>query len=94
MAVVVTTTNQATTALAMLQENQDNFDLVIIDVNIPDMDAFKFLELVGLEMDLPVISKCCSSFFSFHFFHFVCRLSVMVTAIIINQRLFWESLLS
>ncbi|XP_058781876.1 two-component response regulator ORR24-like [Vicia villosa] len=51
----VTTTNQATTALAMLQENQDNFDLLIIDVNIPDMDAFKFLELVGLEMDLPVI---------------------------------------
>ncbi|XP_058781878.1 two-component response regulator ORR23-like [Vicia villosa] len=51
----VTTTNQAITALAMLQENQDNFDLVIIDVNIPDMDAFKFLELVGLEMDLPVI---------------------------------------
>ena len=24
---------------------------------MPDMDGFKLLELVGLEMDLPVISK-------------------------------------
>ncbi|CAL5203061.1 unnamed protein product [Lathyrus oleraceus] len=51
----VTTTNEGITALAMLQENKDNFDLVIIDVNIPDMDGFKLLELVGLEMNLPVI---------------------------------------
>jgi len=29
---------------------------------MPDMDGFKLLELVGLEMDLPVISKCSSSF--------------------------------
>ncbi|CAK8566481.1 unnamed protein product [Lathyrus sativus] len=51
----VTTTNQAITALAMLQENNDNFDMVIIDVHTPDMDGFKLLELVGLEMNLPVI---------------------------------------
>lgn len=63
MDVAVTTTNEGITALAMLQENKDNFDLVIIDVHIPDMDGFKLLELVGLEMNLPVISECCSSFF-------------------------------
>ena len=53
----VTTTNQAIKALKMLRENRNKFDLVISDVNMPDMDGFKLLELVGLEMDLPVISK-------------------------------------
>lgn len=53
----VTVTNQARMALEMLRENKDRFDLVISDVHMPDMDGFKLLELVGLEMDLPVISK-------------------------------------
>lgn len=53
----VTTTNQAIKALEMLRENRNKYDLVISDVNMPDMDGFKLLELLGLEMDLPVISK-------------------------------------
>ncbi|XP_004287108.1 PREDICTED: two-component response regulator ARR12-like isoform 2 [Fragaria vesca subsp. vesca] len=51
----VTTTNQAIKALEMLRENRNKYDLVISDVNMPDMDGFKLLELLGLEMDLPVI---------------------------------------
>ncbi|KAL1569770.1 two-component response regulator ARR12-like [Salvia divinorum] len=52
---IVTTTNQARVALEMIRENKDGFDLVISNVHMPDMDGFKLLELVGLEMDLPVI---------------------------------------
>lgn len=36
--------------------------MVISDVHMPDMNGFKLLEHIGLEMDLPVISKY-SSFF-------------------------------
>ncbi|GAU15052.1 hypothetical protein TSUD_07900 [Trifolium subterraneum] len=51
----VTTAQNAITALNMLRENKSNFDLVISNVHMPDMDGFKLLELIGLEMDLPVI---------------------------------------
>uniref|UniRef100_A0A5B6YVB1 Putative two-component response regulator ARR12 n=1 Tax=Davidia involucrata TaxID=16924 RepID=A0A5B6YVB1_DAVIN len=57
----VATTNQARTALKMLRENKNRFDLVISDVHMPDMDGFKLLELVGLEMDLPVIMLSANS---------------------------------
>ncbi|GMI72127.1 response regulator 1 [Hibiscus trionum] len=51
----VTKCNRAETALLMLRENKNGFDIVISDVHMPDMDGFKLLEHIGLEMDLPVI---------------------------------------
>ncbi|KAJ8773636.1 hypothetical protein K2173_005882 [Erythroxylum novogranatense] len=51
----VTTCGLARDALKMLRERKDGYDIVISDVNMPDMDGFKLLEHVGLEMDLPVI---------------------------------------
>lgn len=51
----VTTCCRAAAALSMLREKKGAFDLVISDVYMPDMDGFKLLEHVGLEMDLPVI---------------------------------------
>lgn len=51
----VTTCCLAIDALDLLRERKDGFDIVVSDVNMPDMDGFKLLEHVGLEMDLPVI---------------------------------------
>ncbi|XP_004502338.1 uncharacterized protein [Cicer arietinum] len=51
----VTTCCLARQALNLLRERKDGYDIVISDVNMPDMDGFKLLEHVGLEMDLPVI---------------------------------------
>lgn len=61
----VTTSNQAIDALNLLRSEKGRFDLVISDVHMPDMDGFKLLELVGLEMDLPVISNLSSQAFIF-----------------------------
>ena len=52
----VTKCNRAEMALSLLRKNKHGFDIVISDVHMPDMDGFKLLEHVGLEMDLPVIS--------------------------------------
>jgi len=62
----------AQTALDMLRERKEygnQFDLVISNVAMPkpNMDGFKLLELIGLEMDLPVISKALAQT---HFPHF------------------------
>ncbi|KAL9670837.1 hypothetical protein QQ045_008396 [Rhodiola kirilowii] len=51
----VTKCNRAEIALSLLRENKNGYDVVISDVHMPDMDGFKLLEHVGLEMDLPVI---------------------------------------
>ncbi|KAK7320663.1 hypothetical protein VNO77_30346 [Canavalia gladiata] len=52
---VLTTAKSAVSALELLRQSKNKFDLVISDVHMPDMDGFKLLELVGLELDLPVI---------------------------------------
>ena len=56
----VTMVTDAKTALDMLRERKgrdDQFDMVISDVFMPGIDGFKLLEIISLEMDIPVISK-------------------------------------
>ncbi|XP_057430148.1 two-component response regulator ARR2-like isoform X2 [Lotus japonicus] len=51
----VTKCKRAEVALSLLRGNKNGFDIVLSDVHMPDMDGFKLLEHIGLEMDLPVI---------------------------------------
>lgn len=56
-----TTCTEATVALNLLRERKGCFDVVLSDVHMPDMDGYKLLEHVGLEMDLPVIMMSADS---------------------------------
>ncbi|CAL5411517.1 unnamed protein product [Camellia sinensis] len=51
----VTVTTKATEALKMLRKNKESYDIVITDVIMLDMNGFELLEIIGLEMDMPVI---------------------------------------
>eukprot|EP00249_Psilotum_nudum_P009774 c22147_g1_i1 orf=62-1636(-) len=51
----VTTCNRVAGALELLRDSSKSFDLVLSDVYMPDDDGFKLLEVIGLELDLPVI---------------------------------------
>jgi CheY-like chemotaxis protein len=55
---MVTDTSMALDMLRVRKDMSDQFDLVISDLFMPDgINDFKLLELIGLEMDIPVISK-------------------------------------
>ncbi|XP_047331359.1 two-component response regulator ARR10-like [Impatiens glandulifera] len=51
----VKATSRSTEALAILRKKEEIFDIVITDVEMNEMDGFQLLEIINLEMDIPVI---------------------------------------
>ncbi|MFQ6664477.1 hypothetical protein Gotur_031576 [Gossypium turneri] len=51
----VTKCNRVKTVLSKLRENKNGFDIITNNVYMPDMDGFKLLERIGLDIDLPII---------------------------------------
>ena len=51
----MTTFTRGAAALKALRERRHDFDIVLSDVHMPDMDGFKLLEHIALELDVPVM---------------------------------------
>lgn len=58
---VVTACSTAESALAILRSRKDEFDIVLSDVHMPDMDGFKLLEIIQFELSLPVLMMSANS---------------------------------
>ncbi|KAL6339625.1 hypothetical protein AAG906_034710 [Vitis piasezkii] len=51
----VTKCRNAEEALSLLREDSSRFDIVLSDLHMPDISGLKLLEIIGLEMDMPVV---------------------------------------
>ena len=65
----MTTFSNATEALKMLRTKKELVDIVLSDVHMPDMDGFKLLEAIGLDLNIPVISTSHFNYFCYCYTH-------------------------
>uniref|UniRef100_A0A3Q7JNV0 Response regulatory domain-containing protein n=1 Tax=Solanum lycopersicum TaxID=4081 RepID=A0A3Q7JNV0_SOLLC len=57
----VTAIEQASTALFILRENIDQFDLIMVDANMLEMNYLEFIKYTQLIKDKPIVCKIISS---------------------------------
>lgn len=48
-------------ALDLLREQKQNFDLVMTDIHMPEMNGIQLLQAIVPEIDIPVVSKLLSN---------------------------------
>lgn len=60
----VTTTQQASVALSMIREQKDHYELVMANINMPDIDILSFLHVL-FENEIPVVCKHQFNYLSF-----------------------------
>ncbi|KAH1081226.1 hypothetical protein J1N35_020987 [Gossypium stocksii] len=51
----VTKCQQAREALALLRQDKNRFDIVLCDLHMPDINGIELLQIIEVEMDLPVV---------------------------------------
>lgn len=59
----VMTIELANIALSLIQEKENQYDLVIAEVDMPEMDGFTFLKHILCERDIPIICKFTHNLF-------------------------------
>lgn len=53
----MTTATEATDALRILREKEDEVDLILTEAHLPDMDQYEILETLGKMSSLTIVSK-------------------------------------
>lgn len=57
ISLTVVTATHATEAMRILREREDELDLILTEILLPDMDKYELLETMGEISSIPIVSK-------------------------------------
>ena len=69
------------TALSVLREHPGEFDLVLAELYMPEMDGLELLQIVNSELKIPVVyecnlrfafAECFSCCLTLYYYYFLC----------------------